>query len=1262
MAAVLAVGVLPFAARQMIGPERLKTITEQALTDALGRRVTVSGDVSILFAPWFGLAMGPVAVAERPGAGDGPMLTAGRLEMTIRVLPLLARVVSPGSVRVRDLGLHLRRDASGRTNWDDLTAPHSAAAASAPDWEVAPEPRDILIENASVDYRDAVTGRVLAVTDARLKTGLGQPFDFSLAFRAAGLLPDTSLECHARGKATFDPGSGRLAFSKTVVESALTILGPLAPGGATPARLVSRLTADYDPAAGTLSLAGLDVRLPGGRITGSAEATGLGQSPKVRAALALDLDMAGKWRELLGLSPAAGPGNLVAAPAGAPEKTVGPVPTEGLSIGPAAAVPAGHELASLALTAEADASGLRLEDLTLRLPRGRVAATGSFSAGDAPVLEAAIAAEDVDFDALPRPAGRPAWPWPAPWLTSLAGAADLDARLDLRRCRLAGQAVADAHATLRGHEGLFRLYPVSVVLPGGLVSLDARLDAGPEPGPGPLADSLAARPADSLGLDVRAVIEPARGAGEPASPPSRARLLGRLHADQAQGTLLVQAPDPARAAAVLGLSGPGLPAVPLEAKGAFHVTPGAGSLVAKAAVTGLEAKVGTTALRGQIGYDAATAGLVTFDCATDTVDLDRLGAVTAGAGAAAGGGTPFRAEGKVRAERVLLRGLEAKNVALALALGAGKAEGTVTGAELFGGRLTGRIEADPTGRLVAALQLAGAEAARLSAQFPGNGPGLAGPVTAKATLEAPGDGKGRPGPVTATVEAEAAQLVHGNGGHGGHGGNGGKRQVLASPKLVLAVKGREGGDGGDAFDGDASLALTLGAGFGLRDIKLTAAGPLALDKAGRLREPGPAKVEASALWRASDAGRTIKLGLTGPVSPDAAGGFATGDLRLDAGGLPATVRLSRKAADGAPVAFSLETGPLAPRRVLADWGVALPRDLPADRLAKAALSVSGTATGEALDVKRLAVTLDGASLTGSGTVPGFDPRRGKWELAVDRLDFDAYFPRPPASGTPSLVERRKPLDLQLLRELALEAKINVGWLKKGNVVFDAATITANARGGQFTFRQESPRFYGGRFSVEMRGDARDTAVKTLIELKLESIEIARFLWDWAEGNTLDSGSGTFILAARTSGGSEEELRGNLAGNASLQITRGSLKVREPAGRPGEEPTYDKLPFDVFSSSWLARGGVAHSEDFLIESPRMRVTGKGFVDLRDESINLSLLAALAGGGQLPATIIGPLDGPKLSIDRSKLIGDMVYRVLQGIVSIPGKAVTRILQLR
>lgn len=1225
-AAVLAVAVLPWAARQMIGGERLKAMAEQALADALGRRVTVSGEVSVMFAPWFGLAMGPVAVADAPGFGDGPMLTARRLEMTIRMLPLLGRVVSPGSVRVRDLSLSLRRDAAGRSNWDDLTAPRNAAAAGAPGWEVAPEPRDILVENASVDFRDDASGRTMAVTDVRLKTGLGQPFDFSLAFRAAGFLPETALECHASGQASFDKDSGRLALHKALVETGLTVTRPVAPAGASPVRILSRVTAAYDPAAGTLSLTDLDVRLPDGQITGSALASDLAGSPKAKTSLALTVDMAGRWRELLGLTPAREPESLVEAPAGAQGKT----------IRMAANAPAGQGQATLALTAVADASGIRLEDLTLRLPRGRITAAGSLRLGQSPAppnLDATLAAEDVDFDALPRPAGRQTWPWPAAWPT----AGLIDARLDLRRCRLAGQAITDAHVTVSGRQGLLRLYPVSVVLPGGVVSLDARLDAGPEPGQ--------AGAAPSLGLDVRAAVDPVRDQGAPAEPPSRARLLGRLHPDAARGNLLVQSPEPAHALAVLGLAPPDLPAGPLDAKGTFLVTPGGKNLVAKASLSGLEARIGQTLLRGQVAYDAAGDGLVTFDCGADTVDLDRLGAVTAGGGGAAGSGMPLRAEGKLRAERVLLKGLEARNVALAVDLAQGKAEGLVTGGELFGGRLTGKIDADPTGRLVATLQLAGAEAARLPGQA-----GLAGQLSAKAALEASGDGKGRPGAVTTTVEAEAAQLVHGAGA---------KRLVLAAPKAVLTLKGRE--NGGDAFDGDATLAVALDSGFGLRDLKFAASGPVVLDKAGRLKDPGPVKVEASALVRNGASGRPVKATLAGPVNPDGSGGFATNGLRLDVGGLGATVKLSRKAGERAPLAFSVETGPVAPRAVLAEWGVALPSGLPADRLTKAGLSASGAATADALEIKRLTLSLDGATLSGSGTVPEYDPRRGKWELSVDRLDCDAYFPHVPSSGPPSLAERRKPLDLRLLRELALEAKVSVGWLKKGNVVFDGATAMFNAKGGQFTFRQESPRFYGGRFSVEMRGDARDTALKTLIELKLESIEIARFLWDWAEGNTLDSGSGTFIVAAKTSGENEEELRGNLGGNGSLQITRGSLKVREPA-KPGEQPTYDRIPFDVFSSSWSARGGVAHSEDFLIESPRMRVAGKGFVDLRDESINLSLMAALTGGGQVPATIIGPLDGPKLTIDRSKLIGDMVYRVLQGIVSIPGKAVTRILQLR
>ncbi|KHK00789.1 AsmA family protein [Desulfovibrio sp. TomC] len=259
--AVLAVAVglgLPLAARQAIGPARLRAIAEQALTDALGRQVTLAGEVSIAFTPWLGLSMGPVTVANAAGFGDEPMLSARKLAMTIQVLPLLAKVVSPGSLRADDLTLHLRRRADGRTNWDDLTTPQDASAGSG--WTVAPQPRAIRLENISVRYDDDVTGRSLAVTGARLRTGLGQPFDFSASFMAAGILPDTSLECHMQGRASLDADLGRIGLTNTRVETAVVVAAPLVPGGAVPARVVSRLTLNYDPAAAVLRLSAIDAR------------------------------------------------------------------------------------------------------------------------------------------------------------------------------------------------------------------------------------------------------------------------------------------------------------------------------------------------------------------------------------------------------------------------------------------------------------------------------------------------------------------------------------------------------------------------------------------------------------------------------------------------------------------------------------------------------------------------------------------------------------------------------------------------------------------------------------------------------------------------------------------------------------------------------------------------------------------------------------------------------------------------------------------
>ena len=967
---ILAV-TLPLAARQIIGPTRLKALTEQALTDALGRQVTVSGGVSITLSPWLGLAMGPVTVANAPGFGDEPMLTAGRLEMTIRMLPLLVKVVSPGSVRVNDLVVHLTRSDDGRTNWDDLTAPQDSAAGSG--WTVAPQPRDIRLENIAARVTDATTGRTLAVTGARLRTGLGQPFAFSASFTAAGVLPDTSLECHLQGQASFDATTGRLGLHRTKVESGLVTTTPLVPGGATPARLVSRFFLDYDPAGAVLTLTDIDSRAPGLRLTGRATVADLPGTPKLQTELALTADMAGNWLDILGLVRPDAPESLVAPP-DAGNLRPAKLP-ETASLRPAPSAP-GQAEAAIKITA--DAAGCTLERLDLRLPEGTVQATARTTFGDAPTVVAAVTAADIPFASLPRPVESGGWPVPGPWLFKPT----FDVQAALHHCSLGGLVIADAAASLRGGGGLVRLYPASAALPGGsVVSLDARLTA---------AGGLDGGPA----CDLTAAVE---------SAGTMARFSGRLDATGAAGTVSLTSPDPGAAAKALGLTSPTLPpGLPTQAKGQITWLPASPG---RWAVTGLEAKVAETVLRGQLGYGTLLPAGLSFDLAVDSLDFDHLPPTPAASGPGTASAPVPQARGRLRLDHVAGRGLEARNAVLELTLDHGHLAAVIDAAELFGGKLTGTVERQSAGRVTAALQLTGAEAGKLFAK---TGLSLAGPVAAKATLEAGGAATGRLGNVAASLEAESSQLFLTRNG---------QRQPVAAPKAILTLKGLDGADG---FDGDATLTLaTAGADggvatLGLRDIRLNLAAPVSLDRAGRLKDTLQGKLDASALIRPSGTTRDIRLSLTGPVSADPAGGFSAGDLACNLGGALATAKIWRKAGDAAPTQFNLDCANLQPRQVLPAWGVALPADTPAGKLAKASLTASGTADDKTIAIQKLAASLDDTHVTGHGVIDRYEPTRGKWELSVDSLDLDAYAPQKPAVAPPAAtaaVERRKPLDL-----------------------------------------------------------------------------------------------------------------------------------------------------------------------------------------------------------------------------------------------------------
>lgn len=1216
-ALVAATLILPWVVRQAIGPARLRAVVEDALTEALHRKVAISGDVSLIVVPWFGLSIGPLTVADDPASDAAPMLRADHTEVTIRILPLLTKVVSTGTVRMRGLTLLLRRDASGHTNWGDLLSPSPQTTSVAAGWQVAPQPRDVHITDASVTYADQRSGRTWTFSQTRFVTGIGQPFKFSLAFRAQGPVAGRSLECLAEGTAFLDKETGLPLPQRAKLTAIAHFDTPIVPGGASPTSILSHSTLAYDPDSQTITVSDLDAQAPGLRLVGSAKVLHPAGDFEAETSLTLTADLAGGWRDILGLAPTTPQANLTAQ-GGAEPTHHEPAVAHNEALIAEASHEAGQAVFTLA--AKADAAGITLQKADARFPVGAASASGALVFGDTPRLDLSVSATDLDTRALPFDAGERTWSMPLDWLSTW----QVDARLDMQRCAFGGLPITDFHATFTSGNGHARLYPVSMLLPEGLADLDARLE----------------RVEDRLGVDATADISPISHENAPAAPPSRLHVQGRVGGGGGKGSFAVQSPNPQATGRIFGLLG--LSPAPLACQGNFEAATGAEHTLQSLRLTDLETTLLGTTLRGQLTWDKTAQPRISFDLTTPNLDADKLAGLVAPGGA----GDGFQAEGKLRADRLTIHGIEAQNVAENLSLAEGRFESVLTGGELFGGHLSGKASGDITGKISAALQLAGAEAAKL----PGN-LHLAGAVTAKGTLDLT-LAETTPRSLQATLETQSPRLEYGRGA---------ERSILVAPKVALTLASKEPAPAtGDDLPLDAALTVTSATAAGLSDLKLGVTAPLLLEKTGRIKNNGPAKLEASGQWRAAtSAGRNYKLALSGPLHLDVTnGGLTAGELRADIAGLPATVKIWRKAGENASTQFSLTTGAHAPRQVLAGWGVALPAGLAADRLAKGSLSLTGEAGENGLTVSRINLAVDDTTLGGRATFPKYDLKNGRFDLTVDRLDCDAYFP-PAAKSSPE--DRRKPFDLRLLRDLSLDARVSAGWLKRDKITFGSATITATARDGVLFYRQESPQFYGGRFFAEVRGDARGTGLAAQAELKIEGFDCASFLRDWSDGDTFNSGGATFVLAVRGHGASEEGLRETLTGNARLQITRGDFNVHDSHQNAKKAPP-ESVPFDLISSSWISHNGVARTEDFLIESPRMQVHGKGQVDLREESINLAVLATMKDNSQAAATIVGPLDDPKLTIDRGKMFGDMLYRVLQGIISIPGRTVTHIFQLR
>lgn len=102
----------------LVPTETWKTQIEQRTSTATGRKLVIAGPVRLSLLPTIAVIANDVSFANAPGAHDAAMASFAKLEIRIRLLPLLSGKLAIDRFILEKPIIHLEVDDRGRPNWD----------------------------------------------------------------------------------------------------------------------------------------------------------------------------------------------------------------------------------------------------------------------------------------------------------------------------------------------------------------------------------------------------------------------------------------------------------------------------------------------------------------------------------------------------------------------------------------------------------------------------------------------------------------------------------------------------------------------------------------------------------------------------------------------------------------------------------------------------------------------------------------------------------------------------------------------------------------------------------------------------------------------------------------------------------------------------------------------------------------------------------------------------------------------------------------
>jgi AsmA protein len=383
---------------------------------------------------------------------------------------------------------------------------------------------------------------------------------------------------------------------------------------------------------------------------------------------------------------------------------------------------------------------------------------------------------------------------------------------------------------------------------------------------------------------------------------------------------------------------------------------------------------------------------------------------------------------------------------------------------------------------------------------------------------------------------------------------------------------------------------------------------------------------------------------------------------LDDGSFEVTGSGDLAAADPT-VSGNLRLTSLSPRALMAAAAEPLATADP-----NALASLSGTARwrlgSHSVGLDKLSLQLDQTRLTGSVRIQDFDRLATTVDLSLDRLDMDRYLPpgsdEEEADAEPGdALATEIPADL--IRELDVTGTLAAGELKVLNLALRQVSASLSVRNGVLRLDPLTAALYGGQYRGVITIDATGASADLDLSQQISAVQIGDLLRDYV-GSDQVSGALSMELTGTGLGNTLHDLLENLDGSFAARLNDGTyhgmdiqyeiqraralLKKQPPPPAPERKDTEIRK----LSVSGSLADGVLGSDDLSALLPGLRVSGKGGVNLINQSLDYRLLAevlkgdaAASGNGledlvdvAIPLSIQGPLSSPSVGVDLKDLL--------------------------